>query len=235
MSTGSLFKYSTRERLASVLTGAQLWFAPPARFHDPFGCSIEISTDYSVNSTALGSIMRSIAAENSGLISNERLREGLEAMHADPQWAQQLMNRNLSRHRQNGVGIACFSRVPDRILMWSHYAESHRGAGIELEPRNDPEVFKVVEDVLYSDEYPQLKLLPGSLGSTLRALLTTNARDWSYEHEVRVLRDEPGPASVSSGSVVSVTSGCAADTRDVAVARELLGQHGWTATLRKAQ
>ena len=101
--------------------------------------------------------------------------------------------------------ISCFSTKKDSILMWSHYADSHRGVCFEFEENR--EYFKKVN---YSTKKPFLNLS----GAIARLLaydfigekityqdkefanimldsLFTKSMEWSYENEVRcVLSDE---------------------------------------------
>ena len=83
------------------------------------------------------------------------------------------------------IGVVCFSERPDSILMWSHYANCHRGFALEFELDE-----KSLEKVVYSTEAPQL---PNETDTNIEAVrkevfnraLRTKAIDWAYEREWR--------------------------------------------------
>ena len=98
--------------------------------------------------------------------------------------------------------ISCFSKRNDSILMWSHYADSHRGICLEIE-YSEVENFR---DVSYTDRRSNIKiynlisflLANEFIGSqrdiskykNQKKLLTpffVKSKEWSYEKEVRCL------------------------------------------------
>lgn len=99
--------------------------------------------------------------------------------------------------------ISCFSKRNNSILMWSHYANSHKGVCIEYE-RPDSIDFK---DVIYQQDRPYIKMykvvshvlaldilgkkeIDGEITSYLKETLDpffVKSTDWSYEEEVRCL------------------------------------------------
>ena len=97
--------------------------------------------------------------------------------------------------------ITCFSKRNDSILMWSHYADSHRGVCIEFESDDS-----IMRDVRYTDKRVHininkaLEIIFGydfvnkkisyrdkKLMSCLLMPFFTKSLDWSYENEVRCL------------------------------------------------
>ena len=53
-------------------------------------------------------------------------------------------------------GVLCLSKCPDDILLWSHYADSHRGLCLEFDVAGYSEVFPRLHAVKYADEYPDI-------------------------------------------------------------------------------
>jgi hypothetical protein len=76
-------------------------------------------------------------------------------------------------------GMLCFSLSWQNPLLWSHYAERHRGlaVGFDINSSN-------IKNVRYVSERPTI----GSVVdvSTVHDLLYTKYIDWSYEQEMRV-------------------------------------------------
>ena len=99
--------------------------------------------------------------------------------------------------------ISCFSKRNNSILMWSHYANSHKGVCIEYE-RPDSIDFK---DVIYQQNKPYIKMYKAvshaialdilgkketddEITSHLKETLDpffVKSNDWQYEEEVRCL------------------------------------------------
>ncbi len=75
-------------------------------------------------------------------------------------------------------GMICFSRHWHNPLLWSHYADKHRGIclGFEVDDRE-------LKPIFYADERPILRVPPTT--ESINELLFTKFRDWSYEEELR--------------------------------------------------
>lgn len=101
------------------------------------------------------------------------------------------------------IGVSCFSTTSDSILMWSHYADKHRGICIEydfslLEQLENINAFLL--PVIYSTERPllpidKLDLENGQatqesvmriMPDLIRAILT-KSKFWDYENEWRFI------------------------------------------------
>jgi hypothetical protein len=103
--------------------------------------------------------------------------------------------------------ICSFSEAPDSMLMWSHYANHHRGFCIEydLEGLSDPNHFfrRNLYPVLYSSDFYDLGSFVQGLsdGPETRAefqpmlpllAMLTKFEGWAYEKEWRLFEEKPG-------------------------------------------
>lgn len=126
--------------------------------------------------------------------------------------------------------IGCFSTVPDDVLMFSHYADNHRGLCVgfntrllvqSLTAKNRP-LRADIRPVWYFSKMPPLSLV------TQPALCATCKHDiWSYEHEFRVFMAK-GSSLASSASfafdreaISEVIFGCKATDDTVATCKSL--------------
>lgn len=78
--------------------------------------------------------------------------------------------------------MACFSRLRDSILMWSHYGDRHRGICLRFDVPAD-----IPYEVTYTEDVATLQR--GGYSKTeefLRRSIATKYRGWSYEQEWRV-------------------------------------------------
>jgi len=86
--------------------------------------------------------------------------------------------RSYKKEMNEKFGLVCFSDDWVNPLMWSHYAEKHRGIclGFDVDTR-------VLHQVRYVSDRPSLEVPPTL--ETAQGLLWTKFRDWSYEREWR--------------------------------------------------
>ena len=80
--------------------------------------------------------------------------------------------------------IYCLARYPDRSLMWSHYANNHRGICLEFDASQA--VIGGAFQVAYREELPALDILASSNEAVFQVFLTKSL-DWSYEKEYRIV------------------------------------------------
>ncbi|REE17750.1 hypothetical protein B0G71_0715 [Paraburkholderia sp. BL27I4N3] len=94
--------------------------------------------------------------------------------------------------------ILCLTETPDNSVMWTHYADTHRGVVIRL--RDYPELdspYRTAKPVKYVAEAPHLvdaeflaDMLSGRTSFDTNALLErlvyTKSADWAYEREWRI-------------------------------------------------
>lgn len=91
----------------------------------------------------------------------------------------------------NKIGVLCLSESPTEPLMWSHYADSHRGLVIEFDTDNKffsqqlntSDELRHLRKIKYSTERPSLIL---SNVESFDSFLT-KSMDWEYEKEWKML------------------------------------------------
>lgn len=82
--------------------------------------------------------------------------------------------------------IACFSKTNNRYLMWSHYADGHRGFCLEFKSNRFP--FNEAIDVTYVNNYIWFDLeeiLTGEI--IIEKYLSEKTEIWIYEEEKRLI------------------------------------------------
>lgn len=85
------------------------------------------------------------------------------------------------------LGVCCFSRKVDSILMWSHYASNHKGFCVEFHCNIDlkginPLDVNYVSTFLKADYYKAEK-------DAIFHMIFTKAKQWSYEEELRSIQN----------------------------------------------
>lgn len=127
-----------------------------------------------------------MASDEARQATASALRAALDSMTDAAQPARESIFDALNRN----VGILSLSEICDNELMWSHYADSHRGFVIGFDEthnffnrrRTENDEFYFVRKVQYSDD-------PSASMSNVDgdALLTSKGTKWEYEREWRML------------------------------------------------
>ena len=185
-----------------ILTEGTMKFSSPFDFNDPFDCLPVYTRNLrEIRKRNRKIITRSIAHVNAGrkLSPGAKIqqrgkfaRKMRKVIHTD-EW-----HRNLLV----GTGICSLSDIPDNILMWSHYAEFHRGFVVgfrvnwnEMDPTrlHSAGLNLITQEVTYSKHRPEVMFASDSNTEFLGKLLLTKALPWEYESEQRVIDMKRGP------------------------------------------
>jgi hypothetical protein len=171
-----------------IIEDAKLWYSRPLDFNDPFDCSPAASP--ADTEGELKKYLSRVYRKESGLPRKERRRIISEHMK-EPRFSQgsgyfQKSLTEVIGKAVNSAGVLSLSARYDHVLMWSHYASSHRG--ICLRFRSDGgSSFCKAQKVLYSPERPILNVLRDNQNEQLEKALLTKADYWSYEEEWRII------------------------------------------------
>ena len=94
---------------------------------------------------------------------------------------------SISNYRKK-FGISCFSGGYKNVLMWSHYADKHKGIciGFNLKTNIIYNTNIVLLKVRYIKELEQINFFDKGKLSTFLWLFT-KAEDWHYENEIRAV------------------------------------------------
>jgi len=86
--------------------------------------------------------------------------------------------RKYKKEMSDRFGLICFSKHWHNPLLWSHYADKHRGMCLGFDV-----IDRSLRPVKYVKERPALKMPPSK--ESADELLFTKYRDWKYEEELR--------------------------------------------------
>ena len=87
---------------------------------------------------------------------------------------------------------SCFSKVKDNILMWSHYANAHKGVVVVFNPEYKPFTIGCLKEMTYSDtrfDFSIKDYQKSDMDNLVKKLLTTKGNAWIYEEEQRLILD----------------------------------------------
>lgn len=175
-----------------TLLNQQIYLADPGSLNDPFDCVPAFAPRFSPEG-AYRLAMRAFA-RNKPRWSEEKLERAakqfaLETCEADMEiLAQDLSDAYESVRRW--LGIYCVSGTCQSALMWSHYADSHRGVCLGFS--SDADVFTGAQPVVYSSMRPPVDPINDEAEEELSKSFLLKSQDWAYEKEWRVIDYEQG-------------------------------------------
>lgn len=205
-----LYKYRRFDVAAlNMITDHGLYFANPRSFNDPLDCELAIEPD--IGPKKMADLLKALFGPEREDHWHHDIASSVHyaSEHGDikvPGDAREYLKRMLAESIGNQIrkefdtrGVLAFSATCESVLMWSHYADEHRGICIEFDtselPHNQLSNVRYDGDrsVKASDVYAWK--LGGDESAAKRAFDThfySKAPDWHYEQEWRDIGDKPG-------------------------------------------
>lgn len=186
-----LYKYTPHNKCYKydIVKKCELWFSKFSELNDPLDSNLAYRQDYSGKEikTALEYfIEKCLNAEIS-------LESALQIYGENPYFAE--FRSICAKSYKSNIGVLCMSEHCNNILMWSHYANSHKGIVYEFEIKD---LFShaeyvgfsnIAEKMNYASEYELLSyaVIGNELKEQCERELLTKAIDWAYEKEYRYI------------------------------------------------
>ncbi len=179
-----VYKYVSIQTAKIILENCSLRFSSPLIFNDPFEMNPGF-IDYGVSREELMNRLKQVLKDkNENLTFKQASR--LETKSDQDLIAHYLKAFEIQRQR---ILLLCMSRTYISTLMWSHYADNHKGVCIGfIIPTIDPELHLFTMNVNYVSEISPLKVLSGNeqeRSAALYSWINTKSKVWEYEQEVR--------------------------------------------------
>ncbi|WP_400260900.1 DUF2971 domain-containing protein [Sphingobacterium sp. SG20118] len=199
ISLSCLYKYIGIDDGVKYVLGENTFkFTDPVEFNDPFDCNEKM-------------IYLVVSAEDEKKYILEIGREKGLSRKKTREHFKNIGNRSLQhkvlKEKKKDFKVSCFSEISDDVLMWSHYADKHRGIciGFGLD-------IMCKEYVLYPVNYiDKMQKIDGRVitGNAFYYWVTFKAERWSYEREVRAV-SKTGKSIINfpQAAVKEVIFGC---------------------------
>lgn len=183
--------------LQTIVAGT-MKFANALDFNDPFDCHPHFDLEHISELPKLNPQLFKAAGQRRGLSPAQRLARKGEFI---ARLRESICDGSFRKDTIERIGVVSLSRDGKNVLMWSHYADLHRGFMLEFRIP----VFGTVIDSMYSMdrllpfpvEYqsarPSIKIgleLPNDL---VEKILLTKSDAWAYEQEERVVYQGRSP------------------------------------------
>lgn len=168
--------------IQDLLNGESLKFSRPSEFNDPFDCAPAIFIPHGKSAREFLSKM----PLRPDLTSSQRR---LLKRNAKKKVVGKLITAEKQASTGNlleKTGVCSLCEMDNNILMWSHYADQHRGICIGFD--SSKHFFQTAWPVNYQTTYPIVIRPNDSDLEILQKTILTKSSCWEYEQEWRMIR-----------------------------------------------
>lgn len=176
------------EYTLKIISEGTISFTNPNNFNDPFDCFYDISEDYFHTATEVSKYYLKKISPAKRIYNNQISKNKLKIDIENGSYYQDIHKR---------TGVCCLNQNPLNILMWSHYANHHKGFMVEFKfPKLLNNLFKSLGDfypfpVTYTTQLPKITKQNRSgekdAIENIESIYLTKSSVWSYEKELRVI------------------------------------------------
>ncbi|MBN1796265.1 MAG: DUF2971 domain-containing protein [Sedimentisphaerales bacterium] len=174
------------EQVRDILINHRLYCATAESFNDPFEFQARISCE-APKEIKIEQAIKRIRKENPSITEEKTRRltpsRIFECERNGPE--------RIKSHFQKNIGIVSLAGTLNNILMWSHYADGHKGISIEFKASNDEHLdfFGNAVPVDYSNQLPTIYFYTDDEIIQARKFIA-KSDVWGYEKEFRILNFE---------------------------------------------
>jgi hypothetical protein len=184
-----------------MLTEQEIYFASPSEFNDPFDCGIPVAyhllqTDAQLRQNYFWGVVQTQFRNNSLSAANHQAEVDkliAQGRHNDNAWLEKNNDESIMKLHQQ-LGVLCLTPVKDNILMWAHYANSHKGFCIGFD---GPHLVELLGggggEICYVPDYPEIVPVSSSAPPEDQLQqwsdqIMKKADFWDYEIEYRITK-----------------------------------------------
>jgi len=199
--------------LDSLVKGS-LYFSSPSKLNDPFDCKLDI------RKSLLHAADKLSGWKSDRLIELSKEEKLFDSLRTD----------------FGKIGVCSFSRDTINVLMWSHYANNHKGMTIlydfPMQYLDDGKTFIGTVDAIYEENALTNWFIKIAEQTNMTfhdfldglSLLVLRSKDpmWSYEKEVRIVRPEPGNFKIDKKYIKQICFGLHTSQDDISLVTEIV-------------
>ncbi|WEK17888.1 MAG: DUF2971 domain-containing protein [Candidatus Pedobacter colombiensis] len=211
----SFFKYRGLSELSlDNLTQNYIWCAEINTLNDPFECSLQFDNDECLRHYFSDEKFHEFFKQKFKLeLTKSEIKELTQSktpyktyietcckkkivLSLTPEQQLKKIQERWEQIREESnqyIKICSFSEINDSLLLWSHYADQHKGICVEYDLVNEDKIRPFLQPIVYSEKIFKIGLLEEldiirKIGSTL-----IKSKDWEYEAEWRYTYFRQGP------------------------------------------
>lgn len=193
-----LYKYKPLDKegyTMKILTDGEIYFPSISKLNDPFEGNIPyIFNKDELTPDNIYLTMRMLAKESYPKMTEEELQEYIfenqkQNLLFDTNYLEE-KRQNTKEIVNNLFGIFSLTKKEDNLLMWSYYADSHKGIciGFDSEKLYNA-TLGTIGPVTYSEDLPQKRISDiSNIHPFYERLISTKSKDWQHEKEYRLTK-----------------------------------------------
>lgn len=217
------FKFMTSDTAKIVLKNSSLRWREPKQFNDPFDHQMSFKFSFEPNEltellqnevkrlifkapqepleTTLLSTAIKLLRKTKGIIPESEILQAIDQGCIESQ--KNFLNyqkkiNSLIENDLNDSRVLCISEANTNVVMWSHYAEEHKGVCLKLNCIDEIDnTLLVAKPVVYQESFPMFPSLKDfvdeltgirkiDFGKLLYQIPFVKHKDWAYEREWRI-------------------------------------------------
>lgn len=184
-----LYKYrKLGEHTKDIIIYNRMRFSSPSEFNDPFDFNLPINLEESI---------KKIKKEDFDSYSDKLKNIGNNSSSENNELCVNYLFENPSKTKETilkffeEIGVSCFSKKYDNILMWSHYTENHKGICLKFDILKSLDFFTPLLDVEYKKKI-DLEIVNYFRNPDEFMINTTRTKFkcWKYEKEFRSVKNK---------------------------------------------
>lgn len=213
-----------------LLTHNEIFLSSPIKFNDPFDCTISVRYDKANKQEIFRETIEYIQQANPLIGRAEARRLAIEQMrkgiYKDPDHLERFYKEFQPQTRFRNFGILSLTEDARNIVMWSHYADSHKGfcVGFDAEKLSklDQTIYQQLGEkiklglykVEYQVNYPFFDAFKMNEEEFVVKPLIAKSCYWEYEKEYRLITKNRTnqPIQLSDGIILRIILGCKMST-----------------------
>jgi hypothetical protein len=219
------YKYRTfGEYTYNIILNSEFYFPSPLSFNDPFDCNLSYRNFYTKEE--LNQDYKNYIQGNYVKDLNENFWNNGSTLK---------LKKNANVEVLKNIGVFSMSKSYKNILMWSHYADEHKGLVFELDMEGNGSFFNAnimrkrkTEKVKYVKEYKLLSYLNDEKRE-VETLLLYKYKLWKYEKEYRIINfGANGSYKFNKKLIKKIYFGCKADETNIKKIIQLCQLNGFS-------
>lgn len=223
--------YKIDQKFINLLVNSEMWFSNPEDFNDPYDSYLIIDSNNTFEE--IHNHLKEKAIKHNLKLTDQEIHEKAQYWFQNPNALSDYLKKTQSEEKER-KGIACFCKTDDILLMWSHYADAHKGTCLSFDISKDNNFFALPFVVDYPNEYPKINFIrERSPRVRYKHIIATKSIDWKYEQEVRIVRDirdhgnSRGNIKFNKEALVEIKFGLRTNPKDIETIKKIADGQGY--------
>ena len=213
-----LYKYrpiDSEDHTLNIINYGKIYFPSIFELNDPFDGSVPyVYNEAELTCENIFKKMRNIAVKEHPEYNENQIHEyvlgAMKDQNYDAKFIEKL-NQQMRESIGKSFGIYSLTTKRNNFLMWSHYANSHRGIcmGFNTKILFD-QTRPIFTPVTYQEDLPNRSIFDDNETDFVKQLLATKSTVWEYEEEYRLIKLQGARKEVliPLNGVVEIIFGC---------------------------